>query len=178
MEAHGHEAVPELGRARGPISLGMLGFVLLAVALVGWWGQDMLGTVVNEGEVDTGQRLSFTAEPGTYRVVTSGPAKPQLESTACDIVHPNEKRERILGGAGDVNPVETLGTARVAQFEGMAGRTTVTCMDRLSPQYTGGRFQVVASSGPVRYGLGAAAALGVLFVVSGILWGLVRARRA
>jgi hypothetical protein len=162
----------------GPISLGMLGFVLLVAAMVGWWSQDMLGTLVNEGEVDTGQQLSFVAERGTYRVITSGPTKPELERTACDIVHPNERREHILGGEGGVNPVETWGTARVAQFKGMGGRTTVTCIDRLSPQYTGGRFQVVATSGPVAYGLGGLAALGLLSIASGILWGFARVRWA
>ena len=156
----------------------MLGFVALAIALTGWWAQDLVGTLVNEGEADTREEVAFTAEAGTHRVVTSGPNRPEIDRTVCDIVRADGSELHIIGGTGDVNPVETFGTSRVAQFDALAGPTTVTCIDRLSPSYEFGRFQVIASNGPIRTALTVAAGIGILALAGGILWGLALRRRA
>jgi hypothetical protein len=160
------------------MALAGIGFLLLLVALAGWWAQDLVGTLANEGEADLGSEVAFAAEAGTYRVITSGPLKPELERTVCDVELANERRLRILGGTGEVNPVETFGTSRVVQFDAPAGRTRVRCTDRLSPRYTGGRVQVVAVNGPVRYGLNGLAVAGALALAAGILAFVLRARRA
>lgn len=153
----------------------MLGIVLLLAGLAASWAQDVAAPWLNEGEADLGGEVAFTSGGGRYRVISSGPERPALEQIGCTITSADERQQRVLGGE-DVNPTERLGVSRVLGFDAPAGRTTVTCANRIVRSSTGrGRFQVVPADGPVSI------AVIVLFVVGGVLVGvslllIVRAR--
>ena len=157
------------------ISILMFGVVLLLGGLAASWAQDVAAPWINEGEAQMGSMLTFTSEGGDYRVLTSGPARPAIEATGCTIVTATERKLRVLGGK-DVNPKDHLGVSRVLGFEAPAGRTSVTCSDRVVRASTHGRFQVVSADGPVSIAILAAYGLGVLLLVVGGLL-LVRAYR-
>lgn len=162
---------------RWPMSLISLGIVLFLLGLAGWWAQDAIAPFVNEGEAKMGQTLTFQASAGRYRVVTSGPTRPEAERTACDIELADESTHRLLAGEGRGFAQDHFGVSRVVEFEAKSGTTRVTCEDRYSPSFSGGRFQIVSTGGAVSTAINAAiiGGLGVLLV--GIGWTVVRMRR-
>ena len=135
--------------SRGPIALIMLGVVLFVAGFVGNWAQDSAAPWINLGEARIGSTVSFDADARRYRVVTSGPTRPQLEHTVCTVALADGRSKRELGGSGGVNARAALGVSRVLEFQGTTGATRLTCNDRYVKASTHGRFQVVAADGPV-----------------------------
>lgn len=145
----------------------MLGVVLFIAGFVGNWAQDTAAPWINLGEAQLGSTIRFDAGARTYRVVTSGPTRPELEATVCTIEFANGRRERELGGSGGVNARDALGVARVLEFEAAPGATRLTCNDRYITASTRGRFQVVAADGPVSKAILGAFVLGGLSLAGG-----------
>ncbi len=128
-------------------SLISLGVTLFLFALAANWAQDVAAPWINAGEAQMGSTLTFDADGGEYRVVTSGPSRPRYDATGCTIVAPGGASRRVLGGEGSVNPNDRFGVSRVLEFDTQSGRTQVTCADRYLRQSTRGRFQIVAADG-------------------------------
>jgi len=166
-------AVPAGRRPWAAIAGGVVGVVL---ALAGWWAQDAIGTLVNEGEARTGERVAFTADAGRYRVVSSGPLRPSLSSYECDVDFADGSHRTIIGGTA-VNAIERLGTTRLLEFHAPAGPTAVTCRDRRLPDNHHGRFQVIAAGGPVDIALYVLVGLGIAGILGGIGVLVLRSRR-
>jgi hypothetical protein len=120
-----------------------------------------------------GSTLSFDADGGKYRVITSGATRPSLDHTGCTIVSGGTSR-RALGGSGGVNPNDRLGVSRVLEFKSESGSTQVTCGDRYLRTSTRGRFQVVAADGFVSKAVIAAFVLAGLSLLSGVALLLLR----
>jgi hypothetical protein len=155
--------------SRAAISMVMLGIVLFIAGFVGSWGQDSAAPWINLGEARIGSTLTFGAGAGKYRVVTSGPARPALESTVCAIELADGRSKRELGGSGGVNARNALGVARVLEFKTTPGPTRLTCNDRYIETSTYGRFQVVAADGPVSKAILGAFIIGGLSLAGGAL---------
>lgn len=155
----------------------MLGIVLFIAGFVGSWAQDSAAPWINLGEAQLGSTVSFSADAGKYRVVTSGPTRPKLEATVCAIELAGGRSERALGGSGGVNARDALGVARVLEFKATPGLTRVTCNDRYIKASTRGRFQVVAADGPVSKAILGAFILGGLSLAGGGLALFVLYRR-
>jgi hypothetical protein len=154
---------------RGSISLLTLGIVLFIVGFVGNWAQDSAAPFINLGEAPIGSTVTFDADAREYRVVTSGPTRPRVEQTVCQIELANETTERKLGGSGGVNPRDAMGVGRVLEFDATPGTTRVTCNDRFVESSTHGRFQVVASDGLVSKAILGAFILGGVAFAGGAL---------
>jgi hypothetical protein len=152
----------------GGVRTLMAGIVLLLAGLAASWAQDVAAPWINAGEAQLGSTLTFTSGGGDYRVITSGPTRPALESTACTVVTSHERELRVLGGQ-DVNPNQRLGVSRVLGFEAPAGTTRLTCADRFLRASRHGRFQVVSADGPVSIAVVIAFILGGLLLVAGLL---------
>jgi hypothetical protein len=157
----------------------LLGIMLLLAGLAASWVQDVAAPWVNDGEAQMGSPVTFESDGGEYRVITSGPTRPDLGGTVCTVDPEDGQAFRVLGGK-DVNAVDRFGVSRVLGFDVPAGEVDLTCEDRVISQSTRGRFQVVAADGPVSvavlvlFGLGAA-----LLVVGGVrLWLVFRRHRA
>jgi hypothetical protein len=155
----------------------MLGVVLFIAGFVGNWAQDSAAPFINLGEARLGSTIRFDADARTYRVITSGPTRPELAATVCT-VEADGRSERILGGSGGVNPREVWGVSRVLEFEATAGATRLTCNDRFIRSSTRGRFQVVAADGPVSKAILGAFILGGLSLAGGGLLLFLAYRRA
>ncbi len=153
-----------------PISLVTLGVVLFIFGFVGQWVQDATAPWINAGEARMGSTISFDADGGKYRVISSGATRPALEQTGCTIDPDDGPSKRELGGGGGVNAREALGVSRVLEFKTPAGRTHLTCADRIIRSATRGRFQVVAADGLVSKFILAAFVLGGLSLAAGTLW--------
>lgn len=154
---------------RRSISLLTLGIVLFVLGFVGNWAQDSAAPFVNLGEGPLGSTVTFDADAREYRVVTSGPLRPRVEQTVCEIELADETTQRKLGGSGGVNPRDAMGVARVLEFDARPGTTRVTCNDRFVESSTHGRFQVVASDGLVSKVILGAFLLGGAAFVAGAL---------
>jgi hypothetical protein len=144
----------------------LLGIVLFLAGLAASWGQDVLAPWVNVGEAQMGSALTFRSDGGDYRVITSGPTRPQLEQTVCRVEPEDGRPFDVLGGK-DVNPVERFGVSRVLGFEVPAGDVRLTCRDRFLSQSTHGRYQVVAADGPVSIAVLIFFGLGLVLILAG-----------
>lgn len=160
-----------------PLSLVALGVTLLVVGFVGTWAQDAAAPWINLGEARMTEPVTFTADRGTYRVVTSGPSRPRLTRTACTITRADGKTKRALGGTGGVNAHDGLGVSRVLEFTTAPGATRVVCEDRYVAASRFGRYQVVSADGPVSKAILAAFVLGGLSLAGGVLWLVILFRR-
>ncbi len=159
------------GSTRWVISAVMLGFVLVLFYLGARWAQDVAAPWINEGEADITQTVTLQAEASRYRVVTSGPNRPEAIRTACDIVFADGTSRREVAGDGSIVPVEHFGVSRVIEFDAVAGELSVTCEDALSPSSQLGRFQVVEAGGLKQIGaiaLGLVAILALLSIATAI----------
>lgn len=173
----GAVAVPT--RGQGPVRLLLLGIVLLIVGFGLRWAQDVAAPYVNVGEADLARTVTFEAEASTYRVVTSGPSRPAIHTTVCEIRRPDGQTTRFTGADGIDGGHERLTVTRVGRFEAVAGTTEVTC-GRFAPDRGDGlgRFQVVAADGPVSLAVTALFAAGGAGLAVAIGWGLLAFRRA
>ncbi len=160
-----------------PLSLLALGVTLMIAGFVGTWAQDVAAPWINLGEAKMTQPVTFTANEGTYRVVTSGPSRPSLAQTACTITRADGTTKRALGGTGRVNARESLGVSRVLEFTTVSGATRVVCEDRIIAASQFGRYQVVSADGPVSKAILAAFVLGCLSLAAGAAWLVVLFRR-
>lgn len=159
---------------RGPMSLISMGIVLGLLALLGWWAQDVIGTVSNAGEAGMGREVTFQSDGGSYRLLSSGPLRPDPNSTWCDITESDGDTRREVGGQG--LQTSRLGVDRLLTFHPPAGETTVSCSFRATGPGSG-RFQVIDTSSPaalIPAGLFVAAMVSLLI---GVLWGLAVFRR-
>ena len=154
----------------------MLVIVIGLFFIFAWWLQDVVAPFVNEGEADTTQTVTFEADAGTYRVITSGPARPAAINTACTVTGADGSEQTIFAGDGSITPQERFGVSRVLEFDVKAGRTSVTCFDEKLPTASGGRFQIVESGGIKQIGLIAGALIAVLALVSLVTTVLKRLR--
>lgn len=159
---------------RWPMSLVSLGIVVFLLGLGAWWAQDAAAPFRNVGEADIPGTVTFDATAGRYRVVTSGPSRPEIDRTACDVVLADGAELRILAGEGSVATQQHFGVSRVIEFEAVDGPTTVSCEDRIAPSVEGGRFAVVGADRIVGIIVGA----GVACFLVGVAWTALRARRA
>lgn len=139
------------GGSRWPMSLIGLGVVLFLLSIAGWWAQDVLGTLANEGEADIGETVTFASDGGRYRLVSSGPLRPDVGATYCDLTYADGSTRREVGGQG--LQAARLGVDRLLSFEPPAGETSVRCTSRGSDVTGNGRFQVLDDDGPVRWAL-------------------------
>ena len=171
-------AVQPGGRLRWPVSLLTMGIALLLLTLAGTWAQDVLAPFVNEGEADIAGTVTFEASEGRYRVVTSGPSRPEARRTACDVVDANGRSVRIRAGDDSDTTRDRLGVSRVIVFDAIAGPTSVTCIDEIAPSFTGGRFQVVDADGSVSVALTVTLVAGLVSLLGGAVWSVLRYRRA
>jgi hypothetical protein len=162
-----------------PVSLVVLGVTLFIAGFVGNWLQDAAAPWINLGEARMGSTVTFTADRGKYRVITSGPTRPKIEQVGCTIVPATGSSRRALGGTGGVNQRDALGVSRVLEFRTPPGETRLTCSDRILTASTHGRFQVVAADGLVSRAVLAAFVLGGLSLLAGVAWlALLYRRRA
>lgn len=159
------------------VSAIMLVIVIGLFFIVAWWLQDVAAPFVNEGEADMTQTVTFEAEAGTYRVITSGPARPTAINTACTVSVADDGEETILAGDGSITPQERFGVSRVLEFDADAGPMSVTCFDTKMPTADGGRFQIVKAGGIQQIGLIAGGLIAVLAVVSLVTTVIKRLRR-
>lgn len=164
---------------QGPVRLLLLGIVLLVAGIGLRWAQDVAAPYVNVGEADLARTVTFEAEAGTYRVVTSGPSRPAIHTTVCEIRRSDGQTSRFTGADGIDGGHERLSVTRVGRFETVAGTTEVTC-GRLAPDRGDGlgRFQVVAADGPVSLAVTALFVAGGASLAVAIGWGLLALRRA
>jgi hypothetical protein len=165
------------GSTTRPLSLVALGVTLFIAGFAGSWAQDVAAPWINLGEAQMRSTVVFDAGDGEYRVVSSGPSRPELEQTACDIEFADGTTDRALGGSGGVNAAVRLGVSRVLEFDAKPGRTRLTCADRILRASTFGRFQVVAADGPVSKAIIAAFVLGGVSLLAGGLWLFLLYRR-
>lgn len=174
MDEEEQVALATSSRMRWPLSLVALGIVLFLAAIAGWWGQDALGTLANEGGADMGEVVTFRSTGGTYRVLSSGPLRPAPSATYCDITRADGSTKTEVGGQG----LQTahLGVDRLFTFSAPSGTTEVTCSIRGTGSGSG-RFQVLATDGlitkvPTGFFLVAMISLGI-----GVAWGFTAGRR-
>lgn len=162
---------------RTVVSAIMLVVVVFLFFLFAWWLQDVAAPYLNEGEADITQTVTFDAEGGSYRVITSGPTRPAAINTACLVTGSDGNEQRILAGDGSVTPQDRFGVSRVIEFEVPAGPTSVTCFDLKIETADGGRFQVVEAGGLQQIGLIAGGLIALLAVVSLVTTVVSRLRR-
>lgn len=163
---------------RGPLSLISLGIVLFLAALGLWWVQDVVGTVVNEGEADIGREVAFTSDGGAYRLLSSGPLRPEVASTWCDITTSDGRTRREVGGQG--LQTSRLGVDRLLTIHPPAGSTTIRCTSRGTDIVGNGRFQVIEADGLTTWIPAGVfvAAMASIAIGAGLAWRAVaRARR-
>ena len=154
------------GGRRWVIPAVMMTILIGLFYIFAWWLQDVVAPFINEGEADISQTVTFEAEGGTYRVVTSGPSRPEAQRMECAVVRADGSTETVRAGDGSITPHDRFGVSRVLQFDVPAGQTSVTCNDEFSPRSAGGRFQIVESGGIKQIGLIAGGLIGVLAVIS------------
>lgn len=159
---------PHPSGRRGPAALVALAVPLLLLALGGWYFQDAVATRVNVGEADMGETVVFTSHGGRYRLLSSGPLRPEVEQTYCDLTLADGTERTEVGGQG--LQTTRLGVDRLLAFRAPAGETEVTCSYRGNGGGQG-RFQVIEADGPLRFVLGGLAGAAVLSLLAGILWG-------
>ena len=163
----------------GPIRLITLGITLFLFGFALRWGQDAVAPYVNLGEADMAGTVVFEAEAATYRVVSSGPARPALHTTVCEArgVDGFEHRER--GADGVDGGHERFGVTRVTKFVLPAGRAEIQCGYRSPDRGEGlGRFQVVAADGPTSIAVIGLLIGGGASLALGVGWFLYRFRKA
>lgn len=167
-----------MGGGRGPMSLLLLGIVLLVVGGGARWAQDVSAPYVNLGEADLPGPVEFEAEDATYRIVTSGPTRPPIERTQCTITRADGEVQRERGAEGVDGGQTRFGVTRVLEFRAVAGPTSVRCGYVTSPETGGGRMQVVAANGPVSLAATLLLAGGVAAIIGAIGWFVARFRGA
>jgi len=155
------------GSLRGPVSALTLGITLFLAALGVSWAQDVAAPWWNLGEAKMRGVVAFEADDTRYRVITSGPSRPEVGRTGCSIRYADDTTDRMLGGSGGVNAVERFGVSRVLEFRGRPGTALLTCADRYSRTATLGRFQVVPAGGVLSTAVWIGLGLGVLLVLAG-----------
>lgn len=156
---------------RGPVSLLLLGVVLLLLGGGIRWAQDVAAPWVNLGEADLPGPIEFEAEDATYRIITSGPTRPSIDQTTCTITKADgsEVRERATEGADGGQ--ERFGVTRVMEFDAVAGPTSVTCSYSFSSTGAGsGRMQIVRADGPITLASTVLLVTGVAALVVSIGW--------
>ncbi|HEX6389800.1 MAG TPA: hypothetical protein VFZ89_10140, partial [Solirubrobacteraceae bacterium] len=152
-------------RLRG-FALIALGVTFFLTGLAASWTQDVAAPWINGGEAKMGATIAFNSDGGRYRVVTSGPSRPDYDRTGCTLVDAGGRSRRLLGGTG-ANPNDRLGVSRVLEFTAARGEARLTCADRYLPRSTFGRFQVVPADGIVSKAIIAAFVLGGLSLLGG-----------
>lgn len=163
----------------GPLRLVGLAVVLLVVGFVLRWGQDVTAPYVNVGEADMASAVAFTSDGGTYRVVSSGPSRPELRFTVCEATGAEGFTERVRGGDGSRGGHVRLGVTRVTRFDLPPGPAEIRCGNLAPDRGAGsGRFQVVDGDGPLSLVVVGLLASGAACAVGGIGWYLLRLRRA
>lgn len=155
----------------------MLTILVALFFMFAWWLQDVAAPFINEGEAEMGQIVTFEAAGGTYRVVTSGPSRPEAERMECAVMRADGSTETVHAGDGSITPHDRFGVSRVLEFDVPAGETSVTCTDEFSPRSSGGRFQIVESGGIKQIGLIAGGLVGALAVISLITSVIARLHR-
>lgn len=151
-------------------SLIAFGVTLFLGALGGQYAQDAVAPWWNLAETRMRSPLTFVADGGRYRVITSGVSRPALERVGCTIRTADGGSLRRLGGSGAVNPREALGVSRVLEFRAPKGRTAMVCADRISRTSTFGRYQVVAADSLLSKAIVVSLVLGVVcFLTGGLL---------
>lgn len=186
----GHRAARELGETlealeavadaggQGPLRLIGLGITLLILGLVLRWGQDITAPYVNLGEADMAGTVVFDSDGGIYRVVTSGPSRPELRFTVCEATGSDGSTQRELGRDGVKGGHSRFGVTRVTRFDLPAGRTEIRCGNREVARGAGlGRFQVVDADGPVTVAITGLLGAGAASLLGGIAWFIIRFRR-
>lgn len=153
----------------GPFSLIALAVPLFFLGWLTLYGQDAIGTVANEGEADMGEEVVFEAADADYRVVMSGPLRPDLAFVGCDIVLADGEEVRLFAGEGE--HFSGPGTDRVGTFTAVAGETSVTCARTSGGSE--GRFQVVERQGLVTYAGWGLIFAAIVSAIAGILWFVV-----
>ena len=134
---------------RGPMSLVSLGILAFLAAIGLWWMQDAVGTFANEGEADIGREVTFTSDGGAYRLLSSGPLRPEVSATWCDITTSDGRTRREVGGQGLQS--SRLGVDRLLTIHPPAGTTTIRCTSRGTDIVGNGRFQVIEVDGPTTW---------------------------
>jgi hypothetical protein len=156
---------------RGPVSLLLLGVVLLFVGGGIRWAQDVTAPWLNLGEADLPGPITFEAEDATYRIITSGPTRPSLEQTTCTITKADGTEVRERGTEGVDGGQERFGVTRVMEFDAVAGPTSVTCSFSFSSTGSGsGRMQIVRADGPITLATTLLLVGGVAALVVSIGW--------
>ena len=183
----GHGHVHEVGEAfeaavsaggQGPLRLVGLGIALLILGFVLRWGQDVTAPYVNLGEADMAGAVVFDSDGGTYRVVTSGPSRPELRFTVCEATGSDGSTQRELGRDGVNGGHSRFGVTRITRFDLPAGRSEIRCGNREPDKGAGlGRFQVVDADGPVSLAVTGLIGGGAASLLAGIGWFLLRFRR-
>lgn len=162
----------------GPLRLVLLGIALIMLGLAVRWAQDVAAPYVNLGEADMADVVTFESSGGTYRVVTSGPSRPAIQATVCEIETADGRRERDVGHDGMEGGQDRFGVTRVLAFDAVEGTTTVRCGRQRPDGGAGlGRFQVVDADGPLSVAgwglLGGGFGLGLV----GAAWWALRSQR-
>ncbi|MGV3758323.1 MAG: hypothetical protein ACO1PW_02115 [Actinomycetota bacterium] len=170
---------PARAGGTGPLRLVLLGVVLIVLGLVVRWAQDVAAPYVNLGEADMAEVVTFESTGGTYRVVSSGPSRPVIHQTVCEIETADGRRERDVGHDGMEGGQDRFGVTRVLAFDAVKGTTSVRCGRQRPDGGAGlGRFQVVDAGGPVSIAgwglLGGGLGLGL----AGAAWWALRSQRA
>lgn len=155
----------------------LLGVVLLVAGLGLSWAQDVAAPWINVAEAQMGTPLGFSGDGGRYRVITSGPLRPALESTSCRVEPEDARAFTVLGGE-DVNAATHFGVTRALSFAVGRGDVRLTCGDRRLPSSRSGRYQVVAADGPANRVIEVLLVLAVALVVVGAVRLLLALRRA
>ncbi|MEZ5140534.1 MAG: hypothetical protein R2702_04090 [Acidimicrobiales bacterium] len=163
-------AAAGVGRGCGPVSLLLVGIVLLMLGGGIRWAQDVTAPWLNEGEADLPDTVTFEADDATYRVITSGPTRPAIHQTACTVERADGKVLREEGRDGVDGGQERFGVTRVLEFRAVAGTTTVQCGFDFAPERGSGRFQVVRADGPITIATIVLLVLGVAALVVSIGW--------
>lgn len=157
----------------------LLGVVVFLLALTARWAEDVAAPFINVAEAEMASAVTLEADGGPHRIVTSGPTRPSIQLTVCEIASSDGTKKRVRGADGLDGGHERFGVTRVIELTLPAGRNEVTC-GRIRP--TGGaglgRFQVVDAGGLFSRGVTVALGLGVTCLLSGLLWfGLLYWRR-
>jgi hypothetical protein len=169
-----------LAGAGGPMRLALLGLVILVAAIAARWVEDVAAPFVNEGEADMAHTVALEADGGDYRIVTSGPARPDIHNTVCRIRTSDGEVDEDRGADGIDGGHERLGVTRVVELSIKAGRAEVTCGNSRPTGGEGlGRFQVVEADGLLTRGVTIALGIGAACLLGGLLWlaGVVLRRR-
>lgn len=170
--------VPGPATGTGPISLALLGVMVMLAGIGLRWVEDVVAPWVNEGEVAMGEVVTFEADGGSYRIVSSGPARPGIVQTRCVIERADGTTERTSGHV-ETGAMRRLWVTRVLEFDTVPGTTTVHCGRRPErpPEPEPGRYQVVDADGLISMAGWGLIGSGLAIGVAGAGWWFLRSRR-